>query len=96
MLLEFEAEVGGVGGVFLGLTESGWGAVGEVDGGIVLGDEGVGGVFGDPGEDFFATDEELGEGAEAEGVAAVFAVGGPLDHLLGIESGLGAGDGSGL
>lgn len=35
MLLEFEAEIGGVGGVFLGLAEGRWGAVGEVDGGIV-------------------------------------------------------------
>ena len=56
---EFDAEVSGVGWVFLGLAE-GWGfGVLEVDWWVVAGDEGVGRVFGDPWEDGVATGEEF-------------------------------------
>ena len=47
MLLEFDAKVGGVGRVFLVLTEGGRGVVEKIDGRIVFGDEMVGRVFGD-------------------------------------------------
>ena len=47
MLLEFDAKVGGVGRVFLVLTEGGRGAVDEVDGRVVFRDEVIGGIFGD-------------------------------------------------
>ena len=56
---ESDAEVSGVGGVFLGLAEGGGLGVLEVDGRVVAGDEGVGRVFGDPLEDGVASGEEL-------------------------------------
>lgn len=56
---EFDAEVSGVGGVFLGLAEGGGLGVLEVDGRVVAGDEGVGGVFCDPWEDGVAAGEEF-------------------------------------
>ena len=103
VFLEFDAVVGGVGGVALGLADGGGVGVEEVDGGIVFADVLVGGVFFDVGEDGVALFEELGEAGvagfavvgvhEAEGVAAVFAVGGPLDELFGVEGSLGTADG---
>lgn len=71
----------------------GWG-FGEVHVGwwIVFCEEGVGGVFVDLGEELVSLSKECGEIFDSEGVAAVFAVGDPLLHLLWVESGLGACD----
>ncbi len=103
VFLEFDAVVGGVGGVALGFADGGGVGVDEIDGGIVFADVFVGGVLFDEGQDGVALFEELGEAGvagfavvgvhEAEGVAAVFAVGGPLDELFGVERGLGSTDG---
>lgn len=101
--LEFDAEVGGVSRVGLRLTHGGSGIVEEIDGRIVGGDERVGRVFRDPGQDGFAGGEKLREGiellrtvsGEAEGVGTVVIVRGPGDHLLWVERGLGSHDGGG-
>ena len=82
--------------VLLVLPQGGRGSVAEVDGRIVGRHERVGGILGDPREDLFPVGEELVElreflcrvSLEAEGVAAVGAVWGPLSHLLGVERGL--------
>lgn len=109
MLLEFHAEVRGVGGVFFVMTEVGWGAVVEAYGRIVASDKFVGGVFFDPGQEALAgivehlerTDFLFCIPHDAKGVGTVFAVGRPLAHLVWVQRGLrtrhsGAEDAGGL
>ena len=93
MLLEFDAEIGGVRGVLYFLTEGGRGVIEKIDGRIVFSDEMVGRVFGDQRLEPVAGGEELLERAEAKGVAAVVAIGRPRLDLHRIERGLGDGDG---
>ena len=62
MFLKFHAEVGSVGGIFLGLAERGWGIVDQIDRRISFRDESVGGIFGDPLENGLPVRKKLVEG----------------------------------
>ena len=63
MLLQLHSEVRGVGGVLLVFADCGRGPVEQVHRGIILGDQGIRGIFGDPWKDLFALLEEIRKGS---------------------------------
>lgn len=93
VLGQLDAEVSGVRGIFLRVSDV-WGRVeSHEDGRIIRGNEGIGGVFRDEWQDGFSSRKKFGKVFESECVAAIGAIGRPLLHLQGVQGGLRAGHG---